>query len=227
MLSILKNYSVLYVEDEPEIQANMLEYLESYFETVYVASDGKEALSLYKTHQPDVAILDIELPFINGLSLANRFRKENKSIKLIMMTGHTETETLLEATQLKLTKYLVKPISPKKFKEMLRVLSQELESFSLDLIELSDGYRWNKEKNSLTQHNKPIPLNEKETRLLKLFLNKKNQTVHYEDIMVVVWDDSFEREISIDSVKNQVSNLRKKLPKDTISSVYGQGYILN
>lgn len=227
MLSILKNYSLLYVEDEPEIQANMLEYLKSYFLTVYVASDGKEALSLYKDHKPDVAILDIELPFINGLSLANMFREENKSIKLIMLTGHTETETLLEATQLKLTKYLVKPISPRKFKEMLTLLSQELESLSLDFIELSEGYRWNKQENSLTQHKENIPLNEKEHRLLKLFLNKKNQTVNYEDIMVAVWEDSFEREISIDSVKNQVSNLRKKLPKNSISSVYGQGYILN
>jgi len=225
MLKILKNYSLLYVEDEPEIQENMVEYLEAYFSTVYVASDGKEALKLHKKHLPDVAILDIELPFISGLTLARSFRKSNKDIKLVMLTGHTETEVLLEATELTLTKYLVKPISPKKFKEMLVRLSHELKSHTLTLIELSQGYTWDREKNSLKLHGKAIRLNEKEQRLLELFMTHRNKTVSYETIMVTVWEDSFEREISIDSVKNQVSHLRKKLPKDSISSVYGQGYI--
>jgi len=227
MLTILKNHSLLYVEDEPEIQENMVEYLEAYFSTVYVASDGKEALILYKKHLPDVAILDIELPFISGLTLARSFRKSNQNIKLIMLTGHTETELLLEATELQLTKYLVKPISPKKFKEMLLLLSNELKSRALTLVELSQGYTWDREKNRLQLHGKRVTLNEKEQRLLQLFMTHKNKTVSYETIMVTLWEDSFEREISIDSVKNQVSNLRKKLPKDTITSVYGQGYILN
>ena len=226
MLKVLKNYSVLYVEDELEIQANMVEYLESYFSTVYVASDGKEALLLYKKHQPHVAIIDIELPFISGLTLANKFRENNERIKLIMLTGHTETEILLQATELRLTKYLVKPISPKKFKEMLILLSAELTAQTLNCIELSEGYRWNKEENLLTCYAKPILLNEKAQRLLQLFIKHKHQTVSYEEIMITVWEDSFERDISIDSVKNQVSLLRKKLPKNSISSVYGQGYIL-
>jgi len=226
MLEILKNYSLLYVEDEPEIQENMIEYLEAYFCTVYVASDGKEALRLYKEHLPDVAILDIELPFISGLTLARTFRKNNKNIKLIMLTGHTETEVLLEATELKLTKYLIKPIFPKKFKEMLLLLSHELKSRESTLIELSQGYTWDMEKKILKLHGEPITLNEKEQRLLQLFMTHKNKTVSYESIMITIWDDAFEREISIDSVKNQVSHLRKKLPKDTIANVYSQGYIL-
>jgi len=225
MLKALKNYSILYVEDEPDIQANICEYLEAYFGTVYTASDGKEALSLYKEHIPDVAILDIELPFINGLTLARNFRKNNKNIKLIMITGHTETDILLEATELKLTKYLVKPISPKKFKEMLITLVEELQSNNTDIIELPKGYIWDNKLNILKFHGKDIKLNEKEQRLLKLFIQNRDRTVSYEDIMVAVWEDSFEREISINSVKNQVSQLRKKLYKDAIISVYGQGYI--
>ena len=227
MLKILKNYSVLYVEDELDIQANMVEYLESYFSTVYVASDGKEALLLYREHQPHVAILDIELPFISGLALANKFRQDDENIKLIMLTGHTETEVLLKATELKLTKYLVKPISPKKFKEMLILLCTELTAETLNCIELAEGYKWNKEKNTLTCYGKPVLLNEKTQRLLELFIKHKHDTITYEEIMIAVWEDAFERDISIDSVKNQVSHLRKKLPKNSISSVYGQGYILN
>jgi len=53
----------------------------------------------------------------------------------------------------------------------------------------------------------------------------KGKAIMYEELMIEVWEDSFEREISIESVKNQVSLLRKKLPKGCIVSVYGKGYL--
>lgn len=227
MLSLLKNYSVLYVEDEPEIQSNMREYLEGYFKEVYIASDGKEALRVYNEYKLDIAILDLELPHISGLSLAHTFRKENKEIKIIMLTAHSETEILLQAAELKLTKYLIKPISLKKFKNMLLQLKEELMLSSTDIVALPEGYQWNEKNNLLSQNNKPILLSEKEHRLFKLFMKKRCQTVTYMDIMITVWDDAYEREISIDSVKNRVSTLRKKLPKNLIVSVYGEGYIIH
>ena len=72
-----------------------------------------------------------------------------------------------------------------------------------------------------------IELLEKEKRLLKLLLSKKGDTVFYEDIINELWDDSFFKEVSLNSVKNQVSLLRKKLSKNIIISVYSQGYKLN
>lgn len=116
MTSILKDHSILYVEDEPSIRANIVEYLESYFDTVYTASDGAQALELYNKHRPDIAMLDINLPYMDGLTVAREIRSQDEKIKLVMLTAFTDKEKLLQATELKLTKYLVKPVAPKLFK---------------------------------------------------------------------------------------------------------------
>ena len=226
MTKILKNYSILYVEDEPIIQQNIREYLESYFDKVYVASDGKEALVLYYAHCPDVMLLDINLPYVSGLEVAKQIRQENASIKIIMLTAYTDTEKLLAATELKLTKYLVKPIEPKLFKETMLYLSKELLANPVDFVYVALNCTWHKKEEVLYVDKVPVDLSEKEHRLFKLLLEHKGSTVGYEDIMLAVWEDAFDKEISLDSIKNQVLHLRKKLPENCINTVYGQGYIL-
>ena len=226
MHHILKNHSILYVEDEPEIQCNIAEYLGNYFANVYLASNGEEALEQYYNHHPDVLLLDINLPRLDGLSVAKEVREKDYSVKIIMLTAFTEKEKLLKATELKLTKYLIKPVPPKEFKETLELLAQELINNPTRYLNLNKCFVWDREQEQLTLNDSPVKLTEKEHRLLKLFIANKSQTISYEKIMVEVWEDAFEREISIDSVKNQVSQLRKKLPEGSIASVYGEGYVL-
>lgn len=226
MLSILKNHSILYVEDEPQIQANITEYLESYFATVYVASDGAEALEQYHEHHPDVLLLDINLPSRSGLEVAKIVRQRDQTVKIVMLTAHTEKEKLLAATELKLTKYLIKPIAPKLFKETMELLAQELRQNPSRFVNLASNCVWEKEEEELRVDDNLITLCEKEHRLLKLFITHKGKTISYEEIMIAVWEDAFDKKISIESVKNQVSHLRKKLPDNIITTIYGQGYII-
>lgn len=226
MVNILKQHSILYVEDEPYIQANITEYLESYFATVYVASDGKEGLTLYEKYHPDVLILDINLPYLSGLEIAKKVRQKDQTVKIVMLTAHTEKEKLLAATELKLTKYLVKPIAPKLFKETMELLAQELQNNPSRFINLSPTCVWNKKQEVLRINDERVLLTEKEQRLLKLLITHKGSTVSCEDIMINVWEDAFEKEISHNSVKNQISHLRKKLPDISIDAVYGEGYRL-
>jgi DNA-binding response OmpR family regulator len=226
MLSLLKKHTILYVEDEPEIQANIAEYLGSYFAKIHLASDGKEALEQYKKYQPDVLLLDINLPYIDGLSVAKEIRQHNQTIKIILLTAYTEKEKLLKATELKLTKYLIKPVAPKVFKETLNILVQEFLHTPSRFLNLCDNYSWDKELERLSHHSSQVDLTVKEHRLLKLFIANKSKVISYDKITNTVWEDIVEREISIDSIKNQVSHLRKKLPSSCIASVYGEGYIL-
>lgn len=226
MISLLKNHSILYVEDEPEIRVNITEYLESYFGTVHVAKDGKEALEAYNNHHPDVLLLDINLPYLSGLEVATKVREKDQSVKIIMLTAHTEKDKLLTATGLKLTKYLVKPISPKIFKETMHILSSELRHNPSRFVNLGKDCIWNIQQEVLRIKDTVVEFTEKEHQLLKLFISKKGKAVGYEEIMVALWEDSFFKEISIDSVKNQVSHLRKKLPENIIDTIYGKGYTL-
>lgn len=203
MISILKKHSILYVEDEPDIQKNITEYLGNYFGDIYLAPDGKEALNQYSKHHPDVMLLDINLPNIDGLTVAQEIRKNDPNIKIIMLTAFTEKEKLLKATELKLTKYLIKPVPPKAFKKTLETLAYELTNNPTRFLKLSDHYTWDKEQEQLNRDGKAIELAEKEHRLLKLFVNYKGKPISYEKIVITVWDNTFDKDISIDSIKNQ------------------------
>ena len=226
MLEILKDNAILYVEDEPNIQANIVEYLREFFGAVYTADDGAQAIASYEKYHPDVILLDINLPYIDGLSVAKEIRQDNKSVKIIMLTAHTEQEKLLTATELKLTKYLIKPITPKAFKETMQLLANELSQESKRFIPLSRECQWDKQEEILYLHGEVVTLTAKEYKLLSLLIDKQTELVCYEEIMISLWEDAWEREISLGSVKNQVSLLRKKLPSGCIDSIYGKGYRL-
>ncbi len=226
MKTILQNHSILFVEDELEVQAQIKEYLEHYFKDVYVASDGNEALKLYKRYLPDALLLDINLPSVDGLTIAKEIREKNKNIKIIMLTAYTDEKKLLNAVELKLTKYLVKPVTPKEFKKALSLLAKELLEVTDLFVSLDKHHIWSKPTMQLLHVDKEIELTQKERLLLNLLVEKRGSCVTYADIMAVVWEDEFDKEISIDSVKSQVSLLRKKLPKNIIENVYGKGYIL-
>jgi len=225
-LSMLKEHSILYVEDEPEIQANITEYLANIFGSVHLASDGKEAIDKYYKHYPDVILLDINLPSLDGLSVAAEIRKHDQTVRIVMLTAFTEKEKLLKATELKLTRYLIKPVAPKDFRETLSILSSELMNNPSRFLKLSENVTWDIEQEQLSLEYQQVILSEKEHRLLKLFISHKGEPVRYERIVLAVWEDAFDREISIDSIKNQVSQLRKKMPSVCIKSIYGEGYTL-
>jgi len=225
-LTALNQYSVLYVEDELKIQASVAEYLSNYFSCVHLAETGKDTLALYQQHKPEVLLLDINLPDIDGLTIAKKIREQDSAIKIIMLTAYSEKEKLLKATELKLTKYLVKPVAPKVFKEMLTVLAHELANTATQYVRLGEGYHWNKNEAKLYGAKGSIALTEKEHRLLMLFIQHKEKMVTYQKISYMVWDNSDDKDVSHDSIKNQVSQLRKHLPANSIVSVYGEGYRL-
>jgi len=226
MKSLLKHYTILYVEDDVKIQQEMKQYLEAYFKTVYTASDGEEGLEVYECYFPDVLLLDIDLPKMDGLTLAKRIREENSRAIIVMLTAFTDKEKLLAATELKLVKYLVKPVDLAAFNETMELVAKELLQNTPKHHALGESYCWDADRQVLLYRDETVPLSTKEQKLLKLLVQHRNEAVSYEDIMAEVWEDEFEREISINCVKNIVSDLRKKLPKDAIKNVYGKGYML-
>jgi len=226
MKEILNTHSILYAEDNKVLQSTTVEYLKRFFKEVYVANDGKEALALYRKFQPHVLLLDVDMPHVDGLSVATQIRQNDENIPIVMMTAFTDTEILLEATELNLSTYLVKPVSSIKFKEALQKISQKLEMSASYSVLLEQGYVWHSNTKILKNKGKIISLPHKEQALLALLISHRKYCVSFEEIMAVVWEDKLDKEISIDAVKYHVSQLRKKLPEGCIQSIYGRGYTL-
>jgi len=223
----LKNkYSILYAEDNKEVQEEVLEYLNKYFMEVYVANDGREALELYAKESVDALLLDIDMPFVDGLTVAKEVRSTNKKIPMVMLTAFTDTDKLLFATELHLCKYVVKPIVPLEFKATIKKLLEDIDALQTNRITLAEGYSWHEERKELYVKGECSVLSQKEQALLELLISKRNQCTTFTDIMAKLWEDDFEQEVSVESVKLQVCFLRKKLPKNIIQNVYAKGYIL-
>jgi two-component system, OmpR family, response regulator VanR len=227
MNSIKEAYSVLYIEDEKDIRANYVNYLTRHFETVFEAADGEEGYAKYKKNRPDIMIVDINLPKLNGLDLVRKIREDDHSTKVIMLTAHSETKYLLEATELKLTKYLVKPVSRSELKDALNLVIDELSNFettSKKTVVLKDGFYWDIQREELLNNNSSAVLTNKERSILALLFSSVNRTFSYDDIIINVWyEDDYDRD-KLDALKTIIKNLRKKLPKDSIKNVFGTGY---
>lgn len=218
-------YSILFVEDELVVRKNYVMYLEMMFESVYEATDGEEAYKIYKEKKPDILIVDINIPKLNGLELLQRIREHDHMTKAIVLTAHKDKDFLLQATSLKLTDYLVKPISRKALQHSLDKVMDELKNFTITATKnkiLADGYIWNYNNQELSCNGKTIPLTNKEKMVLILFMNNLNSVLSKDDIIYNIWDEYLDTHEA--ALKTILKKLRKKLPKEMIKNIHGIGY---
>lgn len=218
-------YTVLFIEDEQEIRNNYIRYLKRHYEDVYEAIDGEEGYAIYKAKSPDIMIVDINLPKLSGLDLVQKIRKIDQKVKVIMLTAYSDTKYLLQATELKLVKYLVKPITRDELKLALDIAINEFSEFNVvskKVIRLKDSFSWDCELNKMYSNDVEVNFTNKEQKIMKLFFSSPDNVFTYDDIIMEVWDNY--EESKLDPLKTMIKNIRKKLPKDTIKNVFGVGY---
>ncbi len=222
------NYSILYIEDEKEIRENYTIQLKKYFNTVHTAIDGVDGYEKYKKHKPDILLVDINIPKLNGIELLEKIREKDHTIKAIMLTGNSGVDFLLSATSLKLTKYLIKPVSRIEFKGALDLVIKELSVFetkSKNILVLRENFLWNYESKELFNNAEKISLTPNETLMLELFFLNLNANVTYDELSLHLYND--ESSDRIDPVKTILKKLRKKLPEGLIENIYSIGYKIN
>ena len=220
-------YDILFIEDEKAIRDNYVEFLKRYFRNVYEAEDGEEAYEIYREKAPDILIVDVNIPKLNGIDLLKKIRKQDHRTKAIILTAHSDTSYLLEAVGLKLTRYLVKPVTRAQLKDALNLVLEELKQYDVlpkQILVLRDGFTWNYETKELFNKVEVI-LTDKEKALLSLLLSNISLTHTYQDIIDELWQ-TFDDD-KIVPLKTIIKNLRKKLPKDMIKNVFGIGYKIN
>ena len=123
----VNNSSILYIEDDDITRENIAAYLQRQCKQLYIASNGEEGLELFKTHDPEIIITDIEMPKLNGLDMAKKIRKLSPTTQIIITTAYTSNEYLLQAVNLHLVQYIVKPISLPKLTSALKDCDDFLE----------------------------------------------------------------------------------------------------
>jgi len=221
-------YTILYAEDNESIRENYVSFLKSYFGKVYEADNGTTALELYNKNRPDVLLLDINMPGINGLELARQIRLKDESVKIIMLTAYSDTEKLLQATELNLTKYLVKPIKTFELEEIVISTIEKLNNKNSQesYLQINSQFKWDKINHKLFKNEEDISLTKKEMVLLNLFCTNVDSTFSNAQIMDHLWKDDFNLDPNTSKLRVLFSKLRSKIEHDLFITTYGIGYKL-
>jgi two-component system response regulator CpxR len=223
--------TILVVDDEPKITQLVRDYLERAGFGVLVAYDGKKALSLAKTEKPDMVVLDLGLPQLDGLDFTREFRKASNA-PIIMLTARAEESDKLIGLELGADDYLSKPFNPRELVARIRAVLRRAqpvgsttsarETIRVGDIEMDSNTR------NVRRSGEVVELTGVEYDLLEILLRNAGQIVKREDLVKEVLGrelSPFDRSIDM-----HVSNLRKKLGHqlnglERIKTIRGVGYI--
>lgn len=220
---LIEDISILIVEDEAELRDYLQEYLQIFFSKVYISKCGEEGLKQYLDKRPDIIISDINMPNLDGLSMIKRIRENDNETDIIIMSAHSEQEKLLQAIELGLVTYMIKPINSQKLKDILFNAVDRLRS-SKKRIYLSNDIFWDKTTSTLWNDKKQISLKEKELMLFELLCSKTDQAFTSEDIFYHLYGNQNNKKFSEHAITSFIKRLRAKLPQNLIQNEYGVGY---
>lgn len=216
---------ILVVDDEPKIVRLARDYLEKNNFRVVTAGDGQSALTTARKEKPDLIILDLMLPNIDGREVCKIIRKES-DVPIIMLTALSEEIDQVTGLEIGADDYITKPFSPRalvaRVRALLRRTTGDIKTPNVIRI---GNLEIDSEKYSVTFQDNPIKLTPNEFRLLQLLANHAGQTLTREQILENLHGvaSSFDR-----SIDSHIKNLRKKLEQasnqNMIETVYGIGY---
>ncbi len=220
---------ILIVEDDKDI-VKMLEYnlKKEGFRTIS-AYDGEDALDIASREYPDLVILDLMLPGMDGLEVCREFKKENKTatIPIIMLTAKSQESDKVVGLELGADDYITKPFSPReliaRIKAVLRrVKDKEKLPEVFKIGDLSIDFS----KIQVSVKGKAVELTSKEFELLKILIKAKGRVLSRDYLLDTIWGFDHAIEIQTRTVDVHIRTLRKKLKSEAkcILTVKNYGY---
>ena len=220
MNKILKNLTVLLVEDDSDSKKIMHDVLSDNFEKVFTAQNGDEGLKKFKKYNPNMVITDVFMPISDGLDMTRYNKEISKDTPVIVLSAHSEKETLLKAIDVGVDKYLIKPImADDLLKTIENVAKSKIET--ANIIQVANGYSFNKIKRVLIRDGVEISLTKKELAFISLLIKRLGTLVLHDEIKSVVWVGESVTEAAI---RTFVKRVRDKVGNNFIKNVPGLGY---
>ena len=118
-----QNLKILYVEDEEDIRDEMLEILSLDFEEIKIAANGQEGLQIFKEFHPDIIISDIQMPLLDGISMAKEILAIDPKMKIVFTTAFNEESQLKRVKDLGIQDYITKPVNINKLLDTIHKIT--------------------------------------------------------------------------------------------------------
>ncbi len=215
----LKKLRVLFVEDEDNIARLLKSAIGDSFYSFTLAKDGKEGVEKFLQISPDIVITDINMPRMSGLEMAKELKKINQNIPVIILSAFSEREKLFNAIDVGVAKYFLKPYDPDEILEYISSIADELGS---KVVELCDGFSFNKTSHALYKDKRFVALSKNENKFITLLVENENNILDDETIKIAVWGE----DVSDERLRTFLRRLRAKTSKTLIINVKGLGYKL-
>ncbi|MFC1603405.1 response regulator transcription factor [Planctomycetota bacterium] len=203
--------TILIVEDDPTMLRGLKDNFEFKEYRVLTAPDGEEGLNAALNEKPDLIILDIMLPKINGYEVCRLIRKENLDMPIIMLTAKGEESDIVLGLNLGADDYVTKPFSIKELLARAAAFLRRSKQAEQDVYEFAD-YRLDIPARKLTCKGDEIKLSPKEFKLLEFFVKKPGRALTRDDILNTVW--GYDCYVGPRSIDRFVTTLRNKIEPD-------------
>jgi DNA-binding response OmpR family regulator len=221
---------ILVVDDEPKIVSTVRAYLERDGYQVFEAGNGRQALDTFHREKPDLIILDLMLPEVDGLEVCRQIRRAS-DVPIIMLTARQEDADKLVGLEIGADDYITKPFSPRELVARVRVVlrrSRPSPAPTSSRFVLGD-LTVDEERFEATCHSRPIPLTPTEFRLLAALAKNPGRVLSRARLLDILGEsyEGYERTVDV-----HIKNLRRKLAEIgsgkgcTITTIHGVGYKL-
>jgi DNA-binding response OmpR family regulator len=221
--------SVLVVDDEPTIGDVVCRYLDRAGYETRVARDGHSALEQVEQHSPDLVVLDLMLPGVEGLEVMRRIRdRDRKHTAIILLTAKGEETDRVVGLRLGADDYVVKPFSPAELVARIDAVLRRVDTSPTQEPPLEfDGLTVDPSARRVTVHGEEAQLTQREFDLLVFFCRHPGQAFPRQQLMDQVWQYSFYTDTS--TVTVHIRRLRSKIEPDPavprfIETLWGVGY---
>lgn len=214
---------LLLVEDDRSLAAGLSLALRNKGFAVNHVARGDHALLAVRTDPPDLMILDLGLPDMDGLDVLRQLRSTNRTLPVLILTARDTTSDKIAGLDLGADDYLAKPFDIDELDARLRAMSRRLGSATGSILSAGD-LRLNLATRELTKGDLPIDLSRREYALLRAFMENRGKVLTREALegKLYAWGE----EVASNALEVHIHHLRRKLGSDAIKTVRGIGYSL-
>lgn len=223
---IMSNAKILVIDDEPSIVNLVSAYLKPEGYEVFTASDGASGLKSARAFKPDLVILDIMLPGMDGLELLSRLRRESE-VYVILLTAKTEETDKIVGLSVGADDYVTKPFSPRELTARVKAALRRVQTGAASGSEMSvlafRHLRMDLGARQVTVDDSPVELTAIEFDLLKALAEQRGRVLSREQLLQKVWGGEYFGEMRVVDV--HLGHVRQKLGREElIATVRGVGY---
>lgn len=215
---------LLIVEDDRDLNRQLKDGLEEAGYVVDQAFDGEEGHFLGETEPYDTVILDIGLPVMDGISVLESWRRNQRNMPVLILTARDRWSDKVQGIDAGADDYVAKPFHLEEVIARVRALVRRSSGLASNEIEIDD-VRLDVKAGRVTQDGRPVKVTSLEFRLLSYLMHHKGRVVSRTELIEHLYDQDFDRDSN--TIEVFVGRLRKKLPTSLIETVRGLGYVIH